>query len=115
VTFTTHLVPMTRGIMSTIYGQVKNETSVIQLMDLFETSYQDDFFVRIRKEGQFPGTKVVSGSNLCDIGVTFDERTNSVSIVSVIENLLKGVLVNAILYINTMHDIVKETSLDILL
>src|SRR5699024_12872445 len=51
VTFTTHLVPMTRGIMSTIYCQVKNETSVKQLMDLFETSYQDDFFVRIRKEG----------------------------------------------------------------
>src|SRR5699024_11673784 len=76
VTFKTHLVPMTRGIMSTIYGQVKNETYVKQSRDLFETSYQDDVIVRIRKEGQFPGTREVSDSNVCDIGVTYNERTN---------------------------------------
>lgn len=112
VTFTTHLVPMTRGIMSTIYGQVKNETSVKQLMDLFETSYQDDFFVRIRKEGQFPGTKEVSGSNFCDIGVTFDERTNRVTVVSVIDNLVKGASGQAIQNMNKMLDLDEETGLD---
>src|SRR5699024_1605948 len=105
-------VPMTRGIMSTIYGQVKNETSVKQLMDLFETSYQDDFFVRIRKEGQFPGTKEVSGSNFCDIGVTFDERTNSVTVVSVIDNLVKGASGQAIQNMNKMLGLDEETGLD---
>src|SRR5699024_9011593 len=90
VTFTTHLLPMTRGIMSSIYGHVKKETSVKQLMGLFATSYQDDFFVRIPKDGQFPGAKEVSGSNLCVVGVTFDERANRVSVVSVIDNLVKG-------------------------
>src|SRR5699024_4856962 len=112
VTFTTNLVPKTRGIMSTIYGQVKNETSVKQLMDLFETSYQGDFFVRIRKVGQFPGTKEVSGSNFCDIGVTFDERTNRVTVVSVIDNLVKGASGQAIQNMNKMLGLDEETGLD---
>src|SRR5699024_2273507 len=63
VTIANHLVPMTRGIMSTISGQVKNETSVKQLINLFDTSYQDDFFVRIGKERQVPETNEVFGSN----------------------------------------------------
>src|SRR5699024_1071499 len=98
--------------MSTIYGQVKNETSVKQLMDLFETSYQDDFFVRIRKEGQFPGTKEVSGSNFCDIGVTFDERTNRVTVVSVIDNIVKGASDQAIQNMIKMLSLDEETGID---
>lgn len=112
VTFTTHLVPMTRGIMSTIYGQPKSKTSIKQLMDLFQTSYQDDYFVRIRKEGQFPGTKEVSGSNFCDIGVTYDERTNRITVVSVIDNLVKGASGQAVQNMNKMLGIDEQTGLD---
>src|SRR5699024_853641 len=90
VTFTTHMVPMTKGIMSTIYGTPKDPTSVKQLIDLYETSYENDHFVRIRKEGTFPSTKEVYGSNFNDIGVTYDERTNRVTVVSVLDNLVKG-------------------------
>src|SRR5699024_12747925 len=112
VTFKTHFVPMNKRIMSTIHGQIKNETSVKQLMDLIETSYQGDFFVRIRKVGQFPGTKEVSGSNFCDIGVTFDERTNRVTVVSVIDNLVKGASGQAIQNMNKMLGLDEETGLD---
>jgi len=73
VTFTTHLAPMTRGIMSTMYATATKETSVEELVALFKDSYQDDYFVRVREAGAFPSTKEVYGSNFCDIGITYDK------------------------------------------
>src|SRR5690625_6300095 len=81
---------MTRGIMSTMYATAKSKTSTKALIELFEESYRDDYFVRIREEGTFPSTKEVYGSNFCDIGITYDERTNRITVVSVIDNLVKG-------------------------
>src|SRR5699024_3162648 len=92
--------------------QVKNEKYVKQLMDLFETSYQDDFLVRIRKKGKFPGTKEESGTNICDIVVTFDERTNRITVLSVNNNLLKGDYGQTIQNMNKMLGLDEETGLD---
>src|SRR5690625_3700603 len=112
VTFTTHLAPMTRGIMATIYATAKEKTTANELVQLFQESYQDDFFVRIRQEGQFPSTKAVYGSNFCDLAVTYDERTNRVTVVSVIDNLVKGASGQAVQNMNKMLGIDEKTGID---
>ncbi|MGM9927252.1 MAG: N-acetyl-gamma-glutamyl-phosphate reductase [Bacillus sp. (in: firmicutes)] len=90
IEFSTHLVPMSRGIMATMYVQLNEQVTTQQLIDLYKTSYEKHPFVRIQPEGHFPTTKQVTGSNFCDIGVSVNERTGRVTIVSVIDNLVKG-------------------------
>ena len=96
ISFNTHLVPMTRGIMATMYVKLNRQTTTAEVRDLYETVYANDPFVRIQPLGQFPSTKQVYGSNFCDIGVDYDERTGKVVIVSVIDNLVKGAAGQAI-------------------
>src|SRR5690625_502992 len=112
VTFTTHLAPMTRGIMATMYATVNEQTSTKQLIELFKESYKDNYFVRVREAGQFPATKEVYGSNFCDIGVTYDERTNRVTVVTVIDNLVKGASGQAVQNMNKMLGIDEKTGID---
>lgn len=102
VTFTTHLVPMTRGILSTIYASLKQDVSEAELIELYENYYEGRPFVRIRPEGIYPATKEVAGSNYCDIGFSVDARTKRVTIVSVIDNLVKGAAGQAIQNMNLM-------------
>jgi len=90
ITFQTHLVPMTRGIMTTIYGTVEEKITEDELWQLYHNFYINEPFVRIRDKGIFPATKEVAASNFCDIGVAYDERTGRATIVSVIDNLMKG-------------------------
>ncbi|MBD8067559.1 N-acetyl-gamma-glutamyl-phosphate reductase [Bacillus sp. PS06] len=112
ITFSTHLVPMTRGIMATIYANVKDkETTTEKLLDLYNQSYKGKPFVRIKQPGEFPYTKEVYGSNFCDIGVTYDTRTGRVTIVSVIDNLVKGAAGQAIQNLNIMMGIDERTGL----
>ncbi|OQM46592.1 N-acetyl-gamma-glutamyl-phosphate reductase [Anoxybacillus sp. UARK-01] len=102
ITFSTHLIPMTRGIMATIYAQAKVELSLETLLDLYKTSYETAHFVRVRNSGQFPATKEVYGSNYCDIGIAYDERTGRITVVSVIDNLVKGAAGQAVQNFNVM-------------
>lgn len=112
ITFSTHLVPMTRGIMSTIYATAKEPTSTKALFEIFHESYKDDYFVRIRKEGEFPTTKEVYGSNFCDISLDYDERTNRITVVSVIDNLVKGASGQAVQNMNKLLGIDEKTGID---
>lgn len=114
VTFSPHLVPMTRGIMSTMYLTAKNPTSTKELYELYKTTYKNDYFVRIRETGQFPSTKEVYSSNFCDISLTYDERTNRITVVSVIDNLMKGASGQAVQNMNKMLGIDEKTGLDFL-
>ncbi|WP_096187809.1 N-acetyl-gamma-glutamyl-phosphate reductase [Evansella halocellulosilytica] len=100
VTVSTHLVPMTRGIMTTIYANAKEPMTEKQLRDLYMEVYSRSPFVRVREEGVYPATKEVHGTNYCDIGITFDERTGRITIVSVIDNLMKGAAGQAIQNLN---------------
>ncbi|MDX8045204.1 N-acetyl-gamma-glutamyl-phosphate reductase [Gracilibacillus sp. S3-1-1] len=102
VIFTPHIVPMTRGIMSTMYVDMKDVYSTEELIQLYQEYYQTHPFVRIRKEGALPATKEVYGSNYCDIGLYADERTGKLIIVSVIDNLVKGASGQAIQNMNIM-------------
>ncbi|WP_223065942.1 N-acetyl-gamma-glutamyl-phosphate reductase [Paenibacillus caui] len=102
VTFTTHLVPMTRGIMSTMYARLTGTRSEQELIDLYRNYYEGRPFVRIREAGKYPATKEVYGSNYCDIGFAADPRTGRLTIVSVIDNVVKGAAGQAIQNLNLM-------------
>jgi N-acetyl-gamma-glutamyl-phosphate reductase len=112
ITFSTHLVPMTRGIMSTVYARAKDRITFEDLYTLYLESYKDAPFVRIREKGKFPSTKEVCGSNYCDIGVAFDERTNRITVVSVIDNLVKGAAGQAVQNANIMMGYEQQTGLN---
>ncbi|NGZ76098.1 N-acetyl-gamma-glutamyl-phosphate reductase [Saccharibacillus alkalitolerans] len=102
ITFTTHLIPMTRGILSTMYASVSGSKSTQDFIELYESFYKGRPFVRIRKNGTMPATKEVAGSNYCDIGFSADERTGRVTIVSAIDNMVKGAAGQAIQNLNLM-------------
>ncbi|MEH7154658.1 N-acetyl-gamma-glutamyl-phosphate reductase [Neobacillus drentensis] len=111
ISFTTHLVPMTRGIMCTMYVNLKEEISTKKVIDLYKHFYQESHFIRVRPDGNIPSTKEVSGSNYCDIGLHVDERTNRLTIISVIDNLVKGAAGQAIQNVNLMNGWDERTGL----
>ena len=112
VSFTPHLVPMTRGILSTIYAALYKLPSTAELLELYREFYKDEYFVRIHPAGQYPQTKWVHGSNFCDIGLTVDPRTNRVVVISAIDNLVKGASGQAVQNMNIMFGLPEKTGLD---
>jgi N-acetyl-gamma-glutamyl-phosphate reductase len=112
LTFTPHLVPMDRGILSTIYATPVKKTSTEELIECLGTYYANEFFVRVLPKGQFPATGYVRGSNCCDIGVTLDARTGRVIVVSAIDNLVKGASGQAIQNMNLMVGFAEQTGLE---
>ncbi|TCZ76862.1 N-acetyl-gamma-glutamyl-phosphate reductase [Paenibacillus albiflavus] len=111
-TLTTHLVPMNRGIMATMYASVAEEARTdADFVNLYNQYYEDRPFVRVRKAGTWPATKHVTGSNYCDIGFAVDERTGRVTIISVIDNVVKGAAGQAIQNLNLMMGWDESTGL----
>ena len=100
VTFTPHLVPVTRGILSTNYAST--EETEDDLRSAFTEFYADAPFVSLFPAGQFPATKPVFGTNFCHLGLALDERTNRVVVVSAIDNLVKGAAGQAVQNMNLM-------------
>lgn len=111
ITFTTHLVPMTRGIMCTMYAHMVEPRSNRDLINLYRQYYEGRSFVRIREDGQWPATKEVWGSNYCDVGFAADERTGRLTIISVIDNVVKGAAGQAIQNLNIMMGWDERTGL----
>ncbi|HUL01129.1 MAG TPA: N-acetyl-gamma-glutamyl-phosphate reductase [Nitrospirota bacterium] len=100
VLFTPHLIPMNRGILTTIYAVVQKQIDVVQVHALFDEFYRNEPFVRVLPRGQFPNVRNVRGSNFCDIGMALDSRTNHVIVVTAIDNLVKGAAGQAIQNMN---------------
>lgn len=90
VSFTPHLLPLKRGILSTIYLKKKKGVSAERIEQSFRKAYDKEPFVRFKGAGQFPALKDVQHTNYCDIGFHFDSRTNLVTVITAIDNLLKG-------------------------
>lgn len=111
ITFSTHLIPISRGIMVTLYAKVKREMEIEQLQKLYEETYEQSAFVRIRMQGEFPSPKEVRGSNYCDMGIAYDERTGRVTVVSVIDNMMKGAAGQAIQNANIIAGLEETTGL----
>lgn len=108
ITFNTHLVPMTRGIIATCYAPVMEGVTEAQLVQCLEEKYAEEPFVRVLHEANKFGTNQVYGSNYCDLHVKVDPRTNRATIVSVIDNLVKGAAGQAIQNMNVQFG-VEET------
>ncbi|WP_339195431.1 N-acetyl-gamma-glutamyl-phosphate reductase [Solibacillus sp. FSL R5-0449] len=113
VTFNTHLVPMTRGILATSYAQVTEGVTQKQLVDCLTETYKDHPFVRVIQQASAVGTNRVKGSNYCDIYVKLDERTNRATIIGVIDNLVKGAAGQAIQNMNVQFGFPQQTGLQL--
>jgi len=102
ISFTPHLLPITRGILSTIYATLQKDVTTAELIDLYRVFYKGKKFVRVYKAGTFPNISSVRGSNCCDIGLFVDARTKRVIIICAIDNLVKGAAGQAIQNMNLM-------------
>jgi N-acetyl-gamma-glutamyl-phosphate reductase len=100
VSFTPHLVPMNRGILSTCYSTLKIKLDIEELKSIYDDFYKDEYFVKVLDT--LPETRWVRGSNLCHIGMRIDKRTNRVIVVSAIDNLIKGAAGQAVQNMNIM-------------
>ncbi|MFH1077400.1 MAG: N-acetyl-gamma-glutamyl-phosphate reductase [Pseudomonadota bacterium] len=102
ITFTPHLVPMSRGMLSTIYARLLNNLSIDRAHEILLSCYSNKPFVRILPLGLVPDTRHVRTTNYCDIGVQVDQRTNRLIIISAIDNLVKGASGQAVQNMNLM-------------
>ena len=114
ISFTPHLVPMDRGILSTIYSAPLGKVTAADLVTLYDAFYDGEPFVRVLPEGTFPSTAHVRGSNFCDIGIAVDQRTGRVIVVSAIDNLVKGASGQAVQNMNLMCGLPETLGLDFL-
>jgi len=102
VSFTPHLTPMNRGILTTAYAKLKKYKGPDTLLKLYAKFYKDSYFVRILGKGNYPNVSAVRGSNFCDIGLYSDLRTGRVVVTSAIDNLVKGAAGQAVQNFNIM-------------
>jgi N-acetyl-gamma-glutamyl-phosphate reductase len=109
VNFVPHLVPLDRGILSTIYFRVKPGTTEDTLGSIYEEAYEGDTFVRL-VGATLPEIKHVAHTNFCDIGWRVDS-SGRVVLVSVIDNLLKGASGQAVQNMNVMLGLDETTGL----
>ena len=102
VTFTPHLVPITRGILTTAYGTLTGAQTAADVYSVYEECYAGEACVRVLPLGQMPTTKAVSGTNRCDIGVAVDDDNGRLIAVAAIDNLIKGLSGAALQCMNIM-------------
>jgi len=112
VSFTPHLIPITRGILTTVYAKLTEDTTSQKLTELFREYYSADYFVYVLDPEIYPATKDVYGSNFCHIGLKVDERTGRVVVISAIDNLIKGMSGEAIQNMNLMCGFDERAGLD---
>lgn len=111
ISFTPHLLPVKRGILSTIYATLKKDIAAADLHSLYSSFYDAEKFVRICSPGLFPNISSVCGSNFCNIGITVDPRTKRVIIISAIDNLVKGAAGQAVQNMNIIYGWPEDTGL----
>ena len=111
ISFTPHLLPVKRGILSTLYAKLEKDVTAEEVTSLYRDFYRDEPFIRVCRTGQFPNLSSVVGSNFCDIGAAVDKRTGRLIVVSVIDNLVKGASGQAIQNMNLMSGLPEATGL----
>ena len=111
LTFVPHLTPMIRGIHSTLYATLKDPKGGLQ--SLFEERYKDEPFVDVMPEGSHPETRSVKGANTCRISVFRPQNDDTVVVLSVIDNLVKGAAGQAVQNMNIMFGLDEASGLGI--
>jgi N-acetyl-gamma-glutamyl-phosphate reductase len=112
MTFVPHLLPMTRGMLSTIYARPSGSLTEKSVADCLATYYAGRRFIRLRPPGAAPDTLHVRGTNYCDIGFVLDERNNRLILMAAIDNLVKGAAGQAVQNMNLMFGFDEATGLD---
>jgi N-acetyl-gamma-glutamyl-phosphate reductase len=102
VTFVPHLIPMDRGILSTLYVNLTKQMKTEELLSVLQEYYKMEPFIRICPKGKLPNTKDVRGSNFCDIGAMVSEADGRAVVVTAIDNLVKGASGEAVQNMNIM-------------
>lgn len=112
VSFTPHLIPMDRGILSTLYARALRRIDTKSVLRIFSEFYKKEPFVKVLPEGVLPKTKEARGTNNCLIGAVFDPRTEQIIVVTAIDNLMKGASSQAIQNMNLMSGLNETTGLE---
>ena len=102
VTFTPHLVPMNRGILSTAYARMRESMDITELRQIYARYYKEELFVRLKDGESSANPSHVRGSNYCDLAVFLDSRTGCVVTTAALDNLVKGAAGQAIQAMNLM-------------
>jgi len=109
ITFTPHVVPVCRGILTTIYAQLKKGKNLKTVEEAYRSFFTNDIFVRVFGPEEPQISTNVRGSNFCNISLNTDERTGKLIIVSLIDNLVKGQAGSAVQNMNIMFGL-EETA-----
>ena len=110
VVFTPHLIPMTRGILATVYAPLVHEISEADALALYQETYSNAPFVRVLHD-TLPQTKATLGSNYCDVTVKIDSRTRLAIAIATIDNLGRGAAGQAVQNMNLMCGLAETTGL----
>ena len=110
-TFTAQVVPICRGILSTLYGTLRQPWREADLLDLYRDYYKESPFMRVYPSDASIGTMHVRGTNFCNLIVSVDARCNRLRIVSHIDNLVKGQAGSALQNMNLMFGLPETTGL----
>ncbi len=111
LTFVPHLLPIDRGILSTLYMKKKKGVSAKKIRQAYLKAFANEPFVRVRPDGQFPTVKDVAYTNFCDIGIWASDRSDRVIVISAIDNLLKGASGQAVQNMNIRFGFPEEMGL----
>ncbi len=111
LTFVPHLLPTIRGIHATLYARLKNNTQQEELQALFEQRYRNEYFVDVLPAGSHPETRTVRGNNDCRLAVYRPQDGDTVVVLAVIDNLVKGAAGQAVQNMNIMLALAENTGL----
>jgi len=111
VSFSTHLLPIDRGILETIYGSLARPATLEEIHKIYELFYAPHPWVRVLPPGRLPETRFVRGTMFCDIGLVLDARVNRLLVVSAIDNLCRGASGQAVANANLMCGLPVDTGL----
>ena len=113
VSFTPHLVPVIRGILTTVHTFLKEDVTTKYVKELYDAFYKSEPFVRILDTDEIPRLSAVRGSNYCDIGGFQIDENGRIVVISAIDNLVKGASGQAIQNMNIMFGFDEKESLNV--
>jgi len=111
LTFVPHLLPVNRGILATCYGRVREGITFEYIREVYNAFYRDEPFIRLLPQDAAANIHSVKYSNFCDISLHFDNRTNTLIVVSAIDNMVKGAAGQAVQNMNVLFNIDEKTGL----
>ena len=112
LTFVPHLLPMIRGIEATLYAELTTELSLEDIQGIYEKRYENEPFVDVMPLGSHPETRSVKGSNYCRIALHKQVGSNTIIVLSVIDNLVKGASGQAVQNMNLMFGLEEHAGIN---